>query len=76
MIRLREEALRLFSEKDCAGTSVSGVFNNPILIWGRYCRSLFRCKLTVPFRFHHTRTDGANAGEFLAELQRMTAKLR
>ena len=64
------------TELDGAVGMNSGIFNNPFLIWGRYRRSLFRCKLTVSFQFHHTQMDGAHAGEFLAELQRTIAELR
>lgn len=64
------------TELDGAVGMNSGIFNNPFLIWGRYRRSFFRCKLTVSFQFHHTQMDGAHAGEFLAELQRTIAELR
>lgn len=52
----------------------SGVFNNPFMIWGRYCKRWFRTYLTVSFQFHHTQMDGAHAARFLdllqAEIQR------
>ena len=64
------------TELDGAVGMNSGIFNNPFLIWGRYRRSFFRCKLTVSFQFHHTQMDGAHAGEFLAGLQRTIAELR
>ena len=56
-------------EIDGAVGMYSGVFNNPFLIWGRYCRSLFKTRLTVSFQFHHTQMDGAHAARFLELLQ-------
>ena len=47
----------------------SGVFNNPFMIWGSYCRSWFKTSLTVSFQFHHTQMDGAHAARFLSLLQ-------
>ena len=47
----------------------SGIFNNPFLIWGRYCRGPFKTTLPLSFQFHHTQMDGAHAGRFLQRLQ-------
>ena len=47
----------------------SGIFNNPVLIWGRYRKSWFKTKLTLSFQFHHTQMDGAHAAKFLDILQ-------
>ena len=48
----------------------SGVFNNPFLIWGRYRRHWLQTTLSVSFQFHHTQMDGAQAAQFLDELQK------
>lgn len=47
----------------------SGIFNNPFMIWGSYCRSWFKALLTVSFQFHHTQMDGAHAARFLSLVQ-------
>ena len=47
----------------------SGIFNNPFIIWGRFRRKVFRYYLPVSFQFHHTQMDGAQAGQFLRNLQ-------
>ena len=47
----------------------SGIFNNPFLIWGKYCKRWFRYELPISFQFHHTQMDGAHAGRFLRNLQ-------
>ena len=57
------------TEIDGAVGMNSGIFNNPFLIWGKYCKRLFRVTLTLSFQFHHTQMDGAHAGRFLERLQ-------
>lgn len=58
-------------EIDGAVGMYSGIFNNPFLIWGRFKNRFFRKYLTVSFQFHHTQMDGAQAAQFLEELQRV-----
>lgn len=53
----------------------SGIFNNPFLIWGRYCKGILRTRLVVSFQFHHTQMDGAHAACFLDKLQKAIDKL-
>ncbi len=57
-------------EIDGAVGMYSGVFNNPFLIWGKYCHSWFKTSLTLSFQFHHTQMDGAHAARFLDGVQR------
>lgn len=52
----------------------SGVFNNPFMIWGRYCKGWFKTTLTISFQFHHTQMDGAHAARFLDLLQKEILK--
>lgn len=54
----------------------SGIFNNPFLIWGKYCKRWFRYELSISFQFHHTQMDGAHAGRFLRNLQQEINQLR
>ena len=49
----------------------SGIFNNPFLFWGRYRKKGFRYYLPISFQFHHTQMDGAHAGRFLENLQKV-----
>ena len=58
------------TEIDGAVGMNSGIFNNPFIIWGRYKKKFFRYYLTISFQFHHTQMDGAQAGKFLANLQK------
>lgn len=64
------------TELDGAVGMNSGIFNNPFIIWGRYCKRFFyrgrfnRYTLALSFQFHHTQMDGAHAGEFLGNLER------
>ena len=56
--------------------SISGVFNNPFLIWGKYKRRLWKRTLVVSFQFHHTQMDGAHASRFLENLQKEIENLK
>ena len=63
-------------------TEIDGVinmysgFNNPLVIWGKYRKKLFRYYLPVSFQFNHTQMDGAHAGRFLENLQKEMNDLR
>ena len=63
-------------EIDGAVGMYSGIFNNPIMIWGKYKRHLFKTTLTVSFQFHHTQMDGAHASMFLDRIQSEINKIR
>lgn len=64
------------AEIDGAVGMNSGIFNNPFIIWGRYRKKFLKYSLPISFQFHHTQTDGAHAGKFLANLQREIDNLR
>ena len=57
------------TEIDGAVGMNSGIFNNPLMIWGRYRKRFFRFYLPISFQFHHTQMDGAHGGRFLENLQ-------
>ena len=59
------------TEIDGAVGMNSGIFNNPFIIWGRYRKKGFRYYLPISFQFHHTQMDGAHAGKFLENLQKV-----
>lgn len=54
---------------DGAVNIYAGIYNNPFLIWGKYRRGLFKTRLPISFQFHHSQMDGAQAAEFLVNLQ-------
>lgn len=60
----------LETELDCIVNQYSGIYTNPFLAWGRYRKNWFRYYLPISFQFHHVQMDGAQAGKFLANLQR------
>lgn len=57
------------TELDCIVNQYSGIYNNPILAWGRYRKGLFKTTLPVSFLFHHVQMDGGHACRFLNNLQ-------
>lgn len=56
---------------DGAVNIYAGIYNNPFLIWGKYRRGLFKTRLPISFQFHHSQMDGAQAAEFLVNLQKV-----
>ena len=64
------------TEIDGAVGMNSGIYNNPFIIWGRHKKKLFRYYLTISFQFHHTQMDGAHAGRFLANLQKVINEMK
>ena len=51
-------------------------FSNPMVMWGKYRKSLFKATLPVSFQFHHVQMDGGQAARFLDNLQNEINKLR
>ncbi len=58
------------TELDSIVNQYSGVFNNPMVMWGKYRKGWFKTTLPISFQFHHTQMDGGDAARFLEELQR------
>ena len=58
------------TELDSITNQYSGIFNNPILVWGRYRKGWLKATLPISFQFHHAQMDGKHAARFLEELQR------
>ena len=44
-------------------------FCNPLVMWGKYRKGLFKTTLPVSFQFHHVQMDGGQAALFLEGLQ-------
>lgn len=57
------------TELDSIVNQYSGVFNNPMVMWGKYRKGWFKTTLPISFQFHHTQMDGGDAARFLEELQ-------
>ena len=57
------------TELDCIVNQYTAQFCNPMVMWGKYHKALFKATLPVSFQFHHVQMDGGHAGRFLANLQ-------
>jgi chloramphenicol O-acetyltransferase type A len=58
------------TELDCIVNQYTDQFSNPMVMWGKYRKSLFRTTLPVSFQFHHVQMDGGQGARFLDELQK------
>ncbi len=58
------------TELDCIVNQYTDQFCNPMVMWGKYRRRLFKTILPVSFQFHHVQMDGGHATRFLEELQK------
>lgn len=57
------------TELDSIVNQYSGQFCNPMVMWGKYRKGLFKATLPVSFQFHHAQMDGGHAARFLDYLQ-------
>lgn len=57
------------TELDGIVNQYTDLFNNPMVMWGKYRKGLFRITLPVSFQFHHVQMDGGHATRFLEYLQ-------
>ena len=58
------------TELDCVVNQYTDKYLNPMVMWGKYRKSLFKTTLPVSFQFHHVQMDGGDAARFLERLQR------
>ncbi len=58
------------TELDCIVNQYTDLFCNPMVMWGKYRKTLFRTTLPVSFQFHHVQMDGGHGARFLGELQK------
>ncbi len=58
------------TELDCIVNQYTDQFCNPMVMWGKYRKSLFKTTLPVSFQFHHVQMDGGHGARFLDELQK------
>jgi len=57
------------TELDCIVNQYTDKFTNPMLLWGRYRKKLFKTTLPISFQFHHVQMDGGQATQFFEELR-------
>ena len=58
------------TELDCIVNQYTNQFSNPMVMWGKYRKGLFKTTLPVSFQFHHVQMDGGHAARFLDILQK------
>ena len=58
------------TELDCIVNQYTDQFCNPMVMWGKYRKGLFKTTLPVSFQFHHVQMDGGHAARFLDKLQK------
>ena len=58
------------TELDCIVNQYTDKFANPIVLWGKYRKGLFKTTLPISFQFHHVQMDGGHGAQFLEELQK------
>ena len=63
------------TELDSIVNQYTDKFLNPMVMWGRYRKSLFKVSLPISFQFHHVQMDGGHAAKFLDLLQKTIMSL-
>lgn len=58
------------TELDCIVNQYTDKFTNPMLMWGKYRKHLFKTILPISFQFHHSQMDGGHGARFLELLQK------
>jgi len=58
------------TELDSIVNQYTDQFCNPMVIWGKYRKGMFKTTLPVSFQFHHVQMDGGHAARFLDILQK------
>ena len=64
------------TELDCIVNQYTDQFSNPMVMWGKYRKGLFKTTLPVSFQFHHVQMDGSHAARFMDMLQKVIWKER
>ena len=57
------------TELDCIINQYTDQFCNPMVMWGKYRKGMFKTTLPISFQFHHVQMDGGHAARFLQCLQ-------
>ena len=62
------------TELDSIVNQYTDKFTNPMLMWGKYRKHLFKTLLPISFQFHHSQMDGGHGAKFLELLQKEIKK--
>ena len=62
------------TELDSIVNQYTDKFTNPMLMWGKYRKQLFKTLLPISFQFHHSQMDGGHGAKFLELLQKEIKK--
>lgn len=62
------------TELDCIVNQYTDMFNNPMVMWGKYRKGWFKTNLPISFQFHHSQMDGGHGAMFLELLQKEICK--
>ena len=62
------------TELDSIVNQYTDKFTNPMLMWGKYRKHLFKTLLPISFQFHHAQMDGGHGAKFLELLQKEIKK--
>ena len=63
------------TEIDCIVNQYTDKFCNPMVMWGKYRKGLFKTTLPISFQFHHVQMDGGHAASYLKQLQKVINEL-
>ena len=58
------------TELDSIVNQYTDKFCNPMVLWGKYRKGLFKTTLPISFQFHHAQMDGGHGALFMEVLQR------
>ena len=62
-------SVMIHTELNCIVNQYTDQFCNPMVMWGKYRKGMFKTTLPVSFQFHHVQMDGGHAARFLQCLQ-------
>mgnify|MGYP003417723771 FL=1 len=62
------------TELDSIVNQYTDKFTNPMFMWGKYRKHLFKTLLPISFQFHHSQMDGGHGAKFLELLQKEIKK--
>ena len=63
------------TELDSIVNQYCDLFNNPMVMWGKYRKGWIKVTLPISFQFHHAQMDGGHAAKFLDDLQNTMIKI-
>lgn len=64
------------TELECIVNQYTDKFCNPMVMWGKYRKGVFRTMLPISFQFHHVQMDGGHGAAFLDMLQSTISHLK